>query len=378
MFCNNCGAQITPDQKFCNNCGVALNPPINSQPQMPGGPVQPPMPGLAQPMQMQPKSQADGQQQGQPVPQGQPLQPGMAPGMGTPGMQPPKKKPIWPLILILLVALLLVSIISVYGFRWLFGKLTTRLGNAGLTGNGLTAEEEADDLLPDTDDDLDDIFTNPDDDIDDILNNILEGEGIEGLEDFPGEIDEFDDFDDNLSADYQFKDYEYASMVEIDEYSYFEPNGKVNGSTCLRPGKDLEGLCDFIDSNVLEDGRKIDRDLLYDLVSVNIIDSSLIADDSNLENNLMFCLTFANEFSGQNIRVESCMYESDDPDLYYYDIRQGEDDYEFDTWLVNISEGTLSMNYGETEYESAGQYGMFSTDTLSIWMTVIDTYYEIG
>ncbi len=371
MFCNNCGAQITPDQKFCNNCGVALNPPINSQPQMPGGPVQPPMPGATHPMQMQPKSQADGQQQGQPMqqdqpaPQGQPLQPGMAPGMGTPGMQPPGKKPIWPLILILLVALLLVSIISVYGFRWIFGKLTSRLDKPGTTDNTLTVENDFDDYIPD-----------PDDDIDDILNNILEGEGIEGLEDLPGEIDEFDDFDDNLSADYQFKDYEYASMVGIDEYSYFEPNGKVNGSTELRPGKDLEGLCDFIDSQVLEDGKKIDRDLLYDLISVNIVDSSLVADDKNLENNLMYCLTFANEFSGQNLRVDSCMYENANPNLYYYDIDKGNGDY--DTWLVNISEGTLSMNYGETEYESAGQYGMFSTDTLSIWVTVIDMYYEIG
>lgn len=378
MFCNNCGAQITPEQKFCNNCGVALNPPINSQPQMPGGPVQPPMPGAMQPMQMQPKAQPERQQQSgqsmqqgqplqqdQPAPQGQPLQPGMAPGMGTPGMQPPGKKPIWPLILILLVALLLVSIISVYGFRWIFGKLTSRLDKPGTTDNTLTVENDFDDYIPD-----------PDDDIDDILNNILEGEGIEGiegLEDLPGVIDEFDD---NLSADYQFKDYEYASMVSIDDYSYFEPNGKVKGSTELRPGKDLEGLCDFIDSEVLEDGKKIDRDLLYDLISVNIVDSSLVADDSNLENNLTYCLTFANEFSGQNLRVDSCMYENANPNLYYYDIDKGNGDY--DTWLVNISEGTLSMNYGETEYESAGQYGMFSTDTLSIWMTVIDMYYEIG
>ncbi|WP_024864436.1 zinc ribbon domain-containing protein [Butyrivibrio sp. FCS014] len=358
MFCNNCGAQITPDQKFCNNCGVALNPPINPQPQMPSGanpsnvqgPQQPVMPGVQQPVQMQPKAPAG------------------APQQGVPGMPLPQKKSIWPLMLILIAALLLVSVISVFGFRWMFNKLTARFGDSG---SSFTASERiAEDLLPDTDDiegidDLNDFFN------ENGLGDAAEAlEGIEGIED----LEEF--YNDMLPSDYEYEEYEYANMVKSDGFTVFEPNGEVDGTTQLRPGKDLDGLCDFIDSEVLEDGRKIDRNLLYDLISVNIVDSSIIDDDSQLENNLMLCLTIANEFSSENIRIESCMYEDENPDIYYYNIIK--EDGDTDTWLVNISEGTIGMDYGMTEYKSAGQYGMFSSDALAIWITVIDMYYEIG
>ena len=379
MFCNNCGAEITPDQKFCNNCGVALNPPLNVNSQMPGPQPAAPMQGQ-QPVQMQPKMPgqpmqgqpgAQGPQgmpnQGMPN-QGQPMQPGMPGGPvqpGMPGQMPPKKKPLWPILLVLLIALLLVSIVSVYGTRRVLNMITSKYEGSIETGEQLLSE------LPTDEDMLEEI--DPDslmDGLDDITGN-FNGDIVPG--DVMDEIEEY--VEDFPLDDYEFKDYDYASVVIFDDYAYIEPNFQVNGKTELRKGKDLEGLCDYIDSQVLEKGKKIDRDLLYDLISVNIIDNSMIADNADLENNLMYCLTFANEFSGEDIRVESCMYETDNPGEYFYDIKKP--DGEYDTWVVNPSKGTFSMNYGSTQYESAGQYGMFATDTLAIWVTVIDLYYGI-
>ena len=56
------------------------------------------------------------------------------------------------------------------------------------------------------------------------------------------------------------------------------PNGTVNDSTFIYEDKTLGGLCDYIDSNVLEEGRTINRDFLYDLISVEVIDPQLYQD----------------------------------------------------------------------------------------------------
>ena len=335
MFCNNCGAEISPEQKFCNYCGVALNPAIRYQ-------------HMAQQAQA---NQAQANQAGMPgyqIPGYQPVK----------NAQPGKKVPTWLIVVLIVAALLLLSIGSVLGVRALISRYLAKAQNSikpSLIGDVILGDEE------EIDNDLDfdfDIDLGEDSDFD--------------LEDFMGEeLGEYLLDDEN----YVFQDYEYATAMMMDDFAYIETNYTVDDYTELRPGKSLGGLCDYIDSEVLEDGRKIDRKLLYDLVSVHLIDSKLIKKDEDLENNLMYCLSFANEFSGQNLRITNCMYDKGEPDIYYYDVKIGN---EYDTWIVDCAEGTVSMNYGDTDYESAGQYGMFSSDTLAIWMTVVDIYYGIG
>ena len=368
MYCNNCGAEVTPEQKFCNNCGVALNPQITYRPQG----QQPPR-GQLPPQGQIPPMQARPQQPMQPG-QGQPPVPPMQPGQGQPPMQPgmppmnqpPKKKPVWPIILIIVIVLLLVSVLSVWGVNKLYKSIKAKY----LGSNGSPIQAHID-----TDFDVD-FDSNILDEHDEILDEIEE-QKEDMLEQF-GIDDEFGDFDlDEFSfegEDYSFKDYDYASIVQMDDFTYVETRNKIDDDTMLRPGKTMGALCDYIDSEVLEKGKKIDRDLLYDLVSVHVIDNDFVKDDKDLEKILMYCLSFANEFSGQGIMVSDVMYENNGQDQYYYSVTANN---EYDSWIVNLEEGKIYMGYGDTEYTSAGQYGMFSEETYAVWVTVIDLFYEI-
>ena len=68
------------------------------------------------------------------------------------------------------------------------------------------------------------------------------------------------------------------------------------------------------------------------------------------------------------------MYSTEEPTTYYYGV---EVDGEEDTWTVDYSQKFVYMNEGDTEYTSAGDYGMFSDNTLSLWLYVIDDFFGI-
>ena len=53
------------------------------------------------------------------------------------------------------------------------------------------------------------------------------------------------------------------------------PNGQLNASTVLFENKDFAGFLDYVDSTVLEEGRTINRELFYGLLSTMLIDKEL-------------------------------------------------------------------------------------------------------
>ena len=74
--------------------------------------------------------------------------------------------------------------------------------------------------------------------------------------------------------------YEGTNIVVI-------PNGTVNDSTVLYNGKTLGALCDYIDSKVLEEGRTINRNFLYGLTAVQVVDPQLMTAYEQLQQEMM-------------------------------------------------------------------------------------------
>ncbi len=345
MYCTNCGAQVSPEEKFCMKCGT----PVDASSVNVG----------AQSVDFGPGGQGDGIQ-------------GFNP-QAAPVAEPPKKKKVWPIVVAIVAVLLVVSVAAGLAIKAAITKLMAR----------------TEDVIEDEIEDFADNYTDPDD--------ILEQYGFDNVDpsDFPydnfedfdidGFLEEYGDYDDYFgdadefdydTEDYTSQQYEYADAYYYDDYIYIEGRGTIKDSTVLYGGKTAGDFCDYVDKNVLEKGRKIDRDLLYDLLEVHMVDSSLFKDnDPYFEQSLVYCLIFANEFGNLDMDIDGCAYYTDEPTLYYYDVEAGDRE---DTWLVDYTEKYVYMNEGKTEYTSSGEYSMFSDKTFALWLIAIDEFFEIG
>ena len=331
MYCTNCGAQVSPNEKFCIKCGAPIIPEaVNA-------------PGA-----------------GEDIKGFTPVQ----------AMEPlPKKKAVWPIVVGIIAALAVVSVASVLLIR------------AAIKNFVAKAERKVEDGV----ESFTYEFGNGDefglDDFDD-----FDPYSFDFDEEFPEEFD-FDEFfeeygnTDNYSeepaenSEYTEQEYEYADAFYYDDCVALEGRGVLKDSTVIYNGKTLGEFCDYIDSQILEEGRVIDRELLYDLLEVHLVDPGLITDNTSyFEQSMMYCLTFANEFGSLDMEVDECTYYLDEPTVYYYEVETyGKED----TWVVDYAEKTVYMNGGEQEYTSVGDYSMFSDDTLTIWMTAIDLFFGI-
>ena len=148
------------------------------------------------------------------------------------------------------------------------------------------------------------------------------------------------------------------------------PNGGMNPSTVLYGGKDLKGFLDYIDSNVLEKGRTINRDFFYDMLAVMMVDKDLSSDEDSIEKNLIMSLAMANNFHNTDVTINDCYLNAANAAEYRYHVTAyGKDD----TWVVNYRDRTMYMNDGKTEYISE----MFKDEYLAVWMVAIEDYYGL-
>ena len=148
------------------------------------------------------------------------------------------------------------------------------------------------------------------------------------------------------------------------------PNGGMNPSTVLHGGKDLKGFLDYIDSDVLEKGRTINRDFFYDMLAVMMVDKDLSSDEDSIEKNLIMSLAMANNFHDTDVTINDCYLNAANAAEYRYHVTAyGKDD----TWVVNYRDRTMYMNDGKTEYVS----GMFKDEYLAVWMVAIEDYYGL-
>ncbi|MBR5406674.1 MAG: hypothetical protein IK111_03415 [Lachnospiraceae bacterium] len=148
------------------------------------------------------------------------------------------------------------------------------------------------------------------------------------------------------------------------------PNGGMNASTVLYGGKDLKGFLDYVDSNVLEKGRTINRDFFYDMLAVMMVDKDLSSDADSIEKNLIMSLAMANNFHDTDVKINDCYLNAANAAEYRYHVTAyGKDD----TWVVNYRDRTMYMNDGKTEYVSE----MFKDEYLAVWMVAIEDYYGL-
>ncbi|MBR5406283.1 MAG: hypothetical protein IK111_01450, partial [Lachnospiraceae bacterium] len=143
-----------------------------------------------------------------------------------------------------------------------------------------------------------------------------------------------DDSSDNTNAEpsgektvYSFTDV-YADGNDLTVI----PNGGMNASTILYAGKDLKGFLDYIDSDVLEKGRTINRDFFYDMLAVMMVDKDLSSDPDSIEKNLIMSLAMANNFHDTDVTINDCYLNAANAAEYRYHVTAyGKDD----TWVVN-------------------------------------------
>ncbi|MCR5595059.1 MAG: zinc ribbon domain-containing protein [Lachnospiraceae bacterium] len=178
----------------------------------------------------------------------------------------------------------------------------------------------------------------------------------------------------DLSGDGGLKEsynYKYADAVFEDNIITITPNGSMNDSTIVYGGKDMGGLCDFIDANVLESGRTLNRDLFYDLLSISLVDPSMYSDEKDIEMSMIYAFATANNFFGMDLDVTECVIDKNTPSDYKYTVKA---EGKSDKWIINYKDKTVYFNDGATEYTS----DMYNPEYLAIWSVVIEEYFNGG
>lgn len=164
--------------------------------------------------------------------------------------------------------------------------------------------------------------------------------------------------------------YAFASAKYEGNNLIVVPNGTVNDDTVLYNGKTLGGLCDFIDSQVLEEGRTINRKFLYGLVSVQVIDPQLMSTYDQFSRTMIYCLTIANEFYGMDITLNELFIDLTENTKQVFKVTaEGKDD----SWVLDGHENKFYLGGGNTEYTST----MFDPQTMAVWSVVLDEYFEV-
>lgn len=340
MHCTNCGAPIKDGAKFCAACGApqnaAPNPPQNATPGVNAAPNAAPQQNVYVAPQPAPAQQA---QFTQPAPAA------------------PKKKKTW--LIVLLIVLGAVTTIAI-----IIGILVFALRRAAekIEGNFDDLEYEYDDYEYDFNDDSD--------------MNALDGydqgsmdEALDALDNLDLDIDSEPD-EPAMEPNGDVTMYSYADVTRDGNLITVTPNGGLNGSTKLYNGKDLDGFLDYVDSDVLEEGRKINREFFYGLLATMLVDKDLNPDFvDDIEKNMMMALAMANNFHDMPVTVNSCDLDANNAVDYHFNVTAyGKDD----TWIVDFNKRTMFMNNGSTEYHS--NY-MFEDEYLAVWLVAIDEYY---
>lgn len=164
--------------------------------------------------------------------------------------------------------------------------------------------------------------------------------------------------------------YSYADVYRSGDDLTVVPNGGMNASAVLYGGKDLKGLLDYIDSDVLEESRVINRDFFYDILATMLVDKKLSSDPELLEKHMIMALALANNFYNMNVDIKDCYLDANNALNYHYNLTAyGKDDI----WIVNYGDRTVFMNNGKTEYHS----DMFKDEYLAVWLMAVDDYYGI-
>lgn len=163
--------------------------------------------------------------------------------------------------------------------------------------------------------------------------------------------------------------YAFVSVKYDGNRTIIVPNGTVGDDTVLYNDKNLGGLCDYIDSKVLEDGRTINRKFLYGLVSVQIVDPQLMRSYDQFNRAMIYCLSIANEFYANDVTLVDVVLDAAENTKQSFDVLF---DGKANTWILDGHENKFYLNNGATEYVST----MLDPETMAVWSLVLDQYFE--
>ena len=230
--------------------------------------------------------------------------------------------------------------------------------------------DEAGDKLQEVEDSLSDASAEVEESLPEAAEEIIEESESEASasDDAESEANASDDAASG-SEDYDAS-YAFANAIFDGDKIIVVPNGEVNDSTLIYEDKTLGGLCDYIDSTVLEEGRTINRDFLYDLISVEVIDPQLYQDYESFSRVMYMSLSIANEFSTIGVDLKDMILDTTDQAKQVFEVNaEGKDT----TWILDGHEYKFYLNDGSTEYTSS----MFDPETLAVWSVVLDQYFEV-
>ncbi len=164
--------------------------------------------------------------------------------------------------------------------------------------------------------------------------------------------------------------YEYVN-VKIDGSNLIViPNGTVNDDTVIYNEKTLGALCDYIDSNVLDGTRTINRKFLHGLVSTQVIDPKMMSSYEQFNRTMVYCLTIANEFYSIDVTLNDLILDTANNTKQVFEVTaEGKDD----SWILDGHEKKFYLNGGSTEYTSS----MFDSQTLAVWSFVLDDFFGV-
>ncbi len=165
--------------------------------------------------------------------------------------------------------------------------------------------------------------------------------------------------------------YTYVDVYRDGDDLVVIPNGGMNPSTELFAGKDLNEFLDYVDSTVLEPGRKINRDLFYDLMATMLVDKQYSSDPTYIEKYMIMALAVSNNFYNTPIKINECDLDANNATDYWYKLTAYEKE---DTWVINYANRTLYMNNGKTEYVS----DMFKDEYMAVWLMAVDEYFGLS
>ncbi len=167
-----------------------------------------------------------------------------------------------------------------------------------------------------------------------------------------------------------FVKYSYTDVTTVGNDITVVPNGGLDGSTVLYGDKDLNGFLDYVDAKVLEEGRSINREFFYDMLSCMLVDKDLSSDTESIEKNMVMSLAVTNNFFGTDVNINNCELDAGNAAEYRYNVTVlGKND----TWIINYGKHEMFMNNGATEYTS----DMFKDEYLATWLVAIEEYYGI-
>ncbi len=182
---------------------------------------------------------------------------------------------------------------------------------------------------------------------------------------------ETSDTSDEVVPKGDYTPYSYADVYINGDDITVIPNGQLNASTVLFEDKELAGFLDYIDSKVLEEGRTINRELFYELLSTMLVDKDLVSDPVTIEKYMMMALAIANNFHNLDVSVKECCLDANNAADYNYTVKTSGRE---DIWLINYEKRTIYMNNGNTEYVS----DLFKDEYLAVWLMAIEDYYGIN